>query len=60
MIDIKTRWIVGSKIDYSIPSGKVIEALKEAFKEHGKPEIIRSDNGPEFRFYFMKEYRASI
>lgn len=55
-IDIKTREIVGSSIDISIPSSKVIEALNEAFLKHGKPKIIRSDNGPEFRSKEMGKF----
>lgn len=55
-IDIKSRWIVGWQIEYSIPSWKVKEALDEAFKKYGKPEIIRSDNGPEFRSKEIKKF----
>ena len=36
-------WKMGSKA-----AGGVIEKLKEFFKEHGKPEILQSDNGREF------------
>ena len=31
----------------SMPAGRVIEVLKVLFCEHGAPEYLRSDNGPE-------------
>jgi putative transposase len=55
-IDIKTRYVVGWKIDYSIRSADVIEVLKEAFERNGRPRFVRSDNGPEFRAKEMKRF----
>ena len=41
-------------------SAKTIASLKELFAEHGIPEVIRSDNGPQFASHlfaeFMKEW----
>lgn len=35
-------------IDYCFPSAKVIENIRQIIEWRGKPEAIRSDNGPEF------------
>ena len=41
-------------------SAKTIASLKELFAEHGIPEVIRSDNSPQFASHlfteFMKEW----
>lgn len=38
----------GIRIHYSMPAKRVIEILEELFEIHGKPQRIRTDNGPEF------------
>ena len=37
-------------------SAKVITVLKELFAEHGIPEEIRSDNGPQFASHLFAEF----
>jgi putative transposase len=32
----------------SFPASRVIQTLERLFEEHGAPQFIRSDNGPEF------------
>ena len=34
----------------------VIEALEELIDQHGAPRLIRSDNGPEFMTYRIKDW----
>ena len=41
----KALWIEPA---FSMPSKVVTKILEQAIREHGKPETIRSDNGPEF------------
>ena len=41
----KALWI---EPGFSMPSKAVTKILEQAIREHGKPETIRSDNGPEF------------
>ena len=47
--DIFSRFCIGIKIDNSICANSVIEILESYFLKYNKPEIIRTDNGPEFR-----------
>ena len=35
-------------VDYSLPARRVIRLLNQLVERYGKPERIRSDNGPEF------------
>lgn len=42
------RRSVGTLVDWSIGSRKVQRYLQGLFRAHGKPRIIRTDNGPEF------------
>ena len=37
-------------------SAKMITVLKELFAEHGIPEEIRSDNGPQFASHLFAEF----
>ena len=37
-------------------SAKTIAAMKELFAEHGIPEIIRMDNGPQFASHLFAEF----
>lgn len=48
IIDPYNRECKGIYIRHNIPAVRVIEFLEEAIEKYGKPEFIRSDNGPEF------------
>lgn len=48
VVDEYTRECLVLKVDRSITSENVIDALAELFAMRGVPEMIRSDNGPEF------------
>jgi putative transposase len=48
IIDQFNRKCVRIEVERSFPARKVIEAMKRAIEEHGKPQGIRTDNGPEF------------
>jgi len=62
-MDIFTRKVVGYRIDTSIGGNGVTELLKASIEENGKPEAIRTDNGPEFisrvldRFLFKERIK---
>lgn len=48
ILDDFSRKAVGIEVNFSFPAPLVIEALQRAIHEYGKPEKIRTDNGPEF------------
>ncbi len=47
VIDGYNREALGIEIDFSLPSERVIRALKQIIEWRGRPNIIRCDNGPE-------------
>lgn len=47
VIDDFNREALGIEVDFSLPSQRVIRALKEIIGWRGKPAAIRCDNGPE-------------
>jgi putative transposase len=47
VIDDYNREALGIEIDFSLPSERVIRALKQIIEWRGRPDIIRCDNGPE-------------
>lgn len=48
IIDPFNRECKGIYIRYNLPSVRVIELLEQSIEKHGKPQFIRTDNGPEF------------
>jgi transposase InsO family protein len=51
-----TRESLGSKVASSIGAREVIKHLEHLFEIHGKPEMIRSDNGREFIAAAVKDW----
>jgi putative transposase len=47
LIDGYNREALGMKIDFSLPSKRVIRALKQIIEWRDRPLVIRCDNGPE-------------
>ncbi len=48
IIDEYTREYLAVKVERHLTAVDVIGTLDRLFKEHGAPQFIRSDNGPEF------------
>ena len=48
VVDAFTRECLALEPDVSLGSGRVTRVLDEVIAEHGRPESLRSDNGPEF------------
>ncbi len=48
VVDAYTRECLALEADTSLGSGPVTQVLKRVITERGRPENVRSDNGPEF------------
>jgi transposase InsO family protein len=48
VVDEYTRVALGCRVDRSIGARDVIAELERLFERHGRPEVLRSDNGREF------------
>jgi putative transposase len=48
VVDEFTRRCVGCHVDRSIGARGIISELEQLFEQHGKPRLLRSDNGREF------------
>ncbi len=48
LIDEINREALAIEIDLSLPSARVIRALKQVISWRGKPALMRCDNGPEY------------
>ncbi len=48
LLDEYTREWLGVRVDWSIRATDVKDVLESAMEKYGRPEHIRSDNGPEF------------
>ena len=48
VIDDYNREALGIEVDYSLPAQRVTRLLDRLVERYGKPERLRSDNGPEF------------
>lgn len=50
------RQALAMEVDTSICSSRVIEILDRLVEKHGKPKVIKSDNGPEFISHIMLDW----
>jgi len=44
------------EIDFSLSGSRVVRVLEQLCEWHGKPTMIRSDNGPEFRSEIVQSW----
>jgi putative transposase len=60
IIDLHSRYIVGWSLSNTMEASWVVDVLKEAVENHGKPEIINSDQGSQFTSEVYLEYVKSL
>jgi putative transposase len=48
VVDEYTRVALGCRVDRSIGASDVVQELERLFDKHGRPRVLRSDNGREF------------
>ncbi len=58
VVDEFTRECLAIEPARSLPAAKVIGVLSRLFAQHGAPEFLRSDNGPEFIAHQLKQWLA--
>jgi transposase InsO family protein len=58
VVDEYTRVAVGCRVARSIGAREVIAELERLFAKHGKPAVLRSDNGREFIAASLGEWLA--
>lgn len=56
IIDVYSRYIVGWDISNTLDAENSLNVLRRAIAEHGKPEIINSDQGSQFTCAGWTEY----
>lgn len=59
IIDDYNREAIAIEAGHSMPAVRVTQILEQTIREHGKPNIIRTDNGPEFISKEFKEWCAN-
>ena len=60
VIDEYTRECLAIRVERKLNSQIVEEVLFELFLQHGSPEHIRSDNGPEFIATALRDWLGLI
>lgn len=58
VIDDYNREALGIEVDYSLPAQRVTRLLDNLLERYGKPERLRSDNGPEFISQTLQDWCA--
>ena len=56
LIDEHTRQCLAAHVAWSIRAQDVLRVLEAVMREHGTPQHIRSDNGPEFIAYAIQDW----
>lgn len=56
LMDGYTRQALAIEVDTSLPGGRVVRVLEQLRQEHGGPERIQVDNGPEFISQVMDQW----
>ncbi len=60
VLDEHTRQALAVEVRARMGSADVLEVLYELFLRHGKPEYVRSDNGPEFAAATTQEWLKRV
>lgn len=56
VLDDYNREALGIEVDYSLPAQRVTRLLDRLVEVYGKPERLRSDNGPEFISQVLQDW----
>ena len=56
VIDDCARDVLTIEVDFSLTGERVVRTLQQLCEWHGKPDAMRSDNGPEFRSHVVQAW----
>lgn len=56
VIDVYSRYIVGWGLSNSLDAESCLEVVRSAIRQHGKPEVLNSDQGSQFTCRQYVEY----
>lgn len=56
VLDDFNRQVLGIEVDFSLPATRVVRLLGQLVEQHGRPEKLRCDNGPEFISAVLREW----
>ena len=56
VIDDCARDVLAIEIDFSLTGERVVRVLQQLCEWHGRPDAMRSDNGPEFRSHVVQAW----
>jgi len=59
IVDHFNRECLGIKVGFNLPSRVVISYLEQRIEIYGKPQRIRTDNGPEFRSKVFQKWLSN-
>lgn len=59
VIDDFNRQVFGIEVDFSPPASRVVRLLAQLVAQHGRPEKLRCDNGPEFISAMLSDWCAA-
>ena len=60
VVDEYTRQALAATVGRSLTSAGVREELERLFSAHGRPAVLRSDNGPEFVAFELTEWLEKV
>jgi transposase InsO family protein len=60
VVDEYTRVCLGCRVARSIGSADVVQQLEQLFATHGRPRVLRSDNGREFIATSLQDWLAGV
>ena len=55
-VDYLTKWPVVKLLPNNTTSKSVVQCMKEIFSDYGRPEVVVSDNGPQFSSMYFKTF----
>jgi len=56
--DQRSRFLIHTALYLNTSTETIMAEMEELFLRYGKPDLVKADNGPEFRFEFREQLKA--